>query len=501
MTITQTQDQNEQRTSLPLSALQDWLASARAQSGDSANNATNQSDNTAEFWHIRENALESLASQGLPNGKKLERWKYSPLSKVWREHYFAQFLDAGNTAATANKNSVTEGAESGWIPENAIMLPIFEGKCAPADLAKLADIPGITLKRASALRDSALKNRLNAQLQDLGSVDGLCATTLALSPDTLVITLTEAFDAKRPLVIQHLKRAANHEVAHTPSSSSEASQAESADFTTFAIHLSSEQKLTVIEQYHAQPKSHGLKTVLNLIDLARGAQCAHLRLLTGHAGVQQHFYTRVHLDAHSQYYGGNYTVGSGFIRSVIEPQLSEPSAHCQVNGAYLASDKLAHHDHRIFVDHLSAHCTSESFVKGIAGKGATAVFNGRIHIAPGAKQSDGALQNRNLLLDNKSTVHTKPELEIYNDDVKCSHGATVSQLDHQQLLYLQSRGLDAEAAVHLLLESYLLETLQGLPEQFQAKGFKRWLISALDAAILNADAKEAAKAIAKEIVA
>lgn len=478
MTITQEKDQQAtlgQNQGLPIAALQDWLDSAKSQSNS----------NNGDFWSVRASALSTLDKQGLPNGKKLERWKYSPLQKVWQTDYFAQFLDNTDDAAAndlpaqqdaQNAKTVTSDSSlESWNPKNAIVLPLYEGKCAPADLARIADVPGISIQRAASLTDTALQSRLNSQLQALGSADGMCATTLALATDTIVITLSQEFDAQQPLVIHHQKRAAD---------------AASADYTTFAIRLESQQKITLIEQYHAQAESQGLKSVLSLIDLAPNAHCEHLRLLTGQASVQQHFYTRIILDASSQYHAGNYTVGNGFIRSVMEPQLSAPGAHCQINGAYLLACDKAHHDHRIFVDHLAPHCTSDSFVKGIAGKGATAVFNGRIHIAPGAKQSDGALQNRNLLMDNKSTIHTKPELEIYNDDVKCSHGATVSQLDHQQLLYLQSRGLDSEAAVHLLLESYLLETLQGLPESFQAKALKQWLISALDKAIPGANAKE-----------
>lgn len=479
MTITQEKDHVKQTSDLPVAALQDWLATAQAQSPANTDDA-----NT--FWSVRASALNTLAEQGLPNGKKLERWKYSPLHKVWQKHYFTQFLEtAGSVAANetltktdtelnpAHANECTES----WRPNNAITLSLHEGKCTPADLARLADIPGITVQRAAALTDPQLQSRLNTQLEALGGADGLCATTLALTEDAIVITLSDDFDAQQPLIIEHQKRAAN-------------SDRPSADYTTLAIRLEAQQKITLIEQYHAKSNSQGLKSVISLLDLGPNAHCEHLRLLTGQASVQQHFYTRILLAANSQYHAGNYTVGNGFIRSVIEPQLSAPGAHCQINGAYLLACDKAHHDHRIFVDHLAPHCTSDSFVKGIAGKGATAVFNGRIHIAPGAKQSDGALQNRNLLMDNKSTIHTKPELEIYNDDVKCSHGATVSQLDHQQLLYLQSRGLDSAAAVHLLLESYLLETLQGLPESFQAQALKQWLIAALDSAIPGATAKE-----------
>lgn len=474
-TTTQTQLQPAQST-LPIAHLQDKLSSAQAEATPAAN--------SAGYWSVKESALQALSTQGLPNGKKLERWKYSPLHLVWQQDYLDQFLtgEQKGEQALTEEPPATEGAAAPaqtsrdtWQPDTAITLPLKDGRCLPADLAHLSETPGLLIQGVQAIEDETLGNEVNKHLTALAQADGLCATTLALTPNTLVITITDDFDVSRPLVLKHEKTQTDTATA---------------DYSTVVIRLAQHQKLTLIEQYAADANCLGLKTVLSLIDLAPGARCNHLRLMSGTKGVQQHFYTRITLAGNSQYHGGNYSIGPGFIRSVIEPQLTAPSAHCQVSGAYLACAE-AHHDHRIFVDHLAPHCTSQSFVKGIAGQGGTAVFNGRIHIAPGAKQSDGALQNRNLLLDNKSTIHTKPELEIYNDDVKCSHGATVSQLDHQQLLYLQSRGLAPEAAVHLLLESYLLETLGELPENFANSGYlKKWLTDALSEAVPEADAKE-----------
>jgi Fe-S cluster assembly protein SufD len=475
MTDTHQHKRQDSGNALPIAALQDQLASEKA--------VAESADSTSPFWPVREHALNALAKQGLPNGKKQERWKYSPLHKVWQDHYFAQYLSAHSTASTSDTQTAEQLCASEDLPKNAIVLPLQSGRCRAADLAYLSEIPGFKLQRAAALADETLKARAEAELASLASADGLCAATVSLAPEALVITLTNDFDAKRPLVIWHSK--AKHSQAELAEAA--ASMTPSADYTTVMVRLERGQQLTLIERYEAQATQCGLKTVVTLLDLAPESNCEHLRLLSGQSTVQQHFYTRVLLDAHSQYHGGTYSIGEGFIRSVIEPQLKAAGAQCNINGAYLTCGQ-AHHDQRIFVDHFAPHCNSNSFVKGIAGQGGTAVFNGRIHIAPGAKQSDGALQNRNLLLDNSSAIHTKPELEIYNDDVKCSHGATVSQLDHQQLLYLQSRGLDQPAAVNLLLESYLLETLNGLPPSFtQTDALKQWLLDAL----LRVTAKQA----------
>lgn len=122
-------------------------------------------------------------------------------------------------------------------------------------------------------------------------------------------------------------------------------------------------------------------------------------------------------------------------------------------------------DYHTNVEHCVPHCTSNEVFRGIIGDAAKAVFNGRIHIHPQAQKTLAELSNKNLLTSRTAEINTKPELEIYADDVRCAHGATISQLDETSMYYLQSRGVSKADAITMLSFGFINELLNQVPEQ------------------------------------
>src|SRR5690606_13001706 len=141
-----------------------------------------------------------------------------------------------------------------------------------------------------------------------------------------------------------------------------------------------------------------------------------------------------------------------------------PGADLNLQGIYLPRNNQMV-DYHTNVQHCVPYCTTNEIFRGIIGDTAHAVFNGRIHIHPDAQKPLAELSNRNLLTSDKAEVDTKPELEIYADDVKCAHGATISQLDMTAMYYLQSRGLSATQARTMLSMGFINELLQELPQE------------------------------------
>ena len=129
--------------------------------------------------------------------------------------------------------------------------------------------------------------------------------------------------------------------------------------------------------------------------------------------------------------------------------LDAEGSECTLNGLFMV-DGRQHVDFHTTVDHAKPHGTSQEYFKGILDGRSRGVFNGRVHVHPGAQKTDATQSNKNLLLSRDAEVDTKPELEIYADDVKCSHGATVGQLDPDMLFYLRARGIDRATARGLL---------------------------------------------------
>jgi Fe-S cluster assembly protein SufD len=143
--------------------------------------------------------------------------------------------------------------------------------------------------------------------------------------------------------------------------------------------------------------------------------------------------------------------------------LGGEGAECLINGLFMANGRQ-HMDNYMLVEHASPHCNSRQFYNGILNAQGHGVFHGRIIVHKDAQKTDAKQTNRNLLLSDDAQIDTKPQLEIYADDVKCTHGATIGQVDENALFYLRSRGLDEAQAKHLLLMAFANECLDRMNE-------------------------------------
>ncbi len=151
-------------------------------------------------------------------------------------------------------------------------------------------------------------------------------------------------------------------------------------------------------------------------------------------------------------------VGGALVRNNVHPVLAGEGGECLINGLFLGDDRQ-HIDNYMLVEHASPHCASHQFYNGILGGHSHGVFHGRILVHKDAQKTDAKQTNRNLLLSDDAQIDTKPQLEIYADDVKCTHGATIGQIEENALFYLRSRGLDETSAREMLLLAFAGECL------------------------------------------
>ena len=147
------------------------------------------------------------------------------------------------------------------------------------------------------------------------------------------------------------------------------------------------------------------------------------------------------------------------MRNNVHPVLAGEGGECLINGLFVGSGRQ-HLDNFMHVEHASPHCSSRQFYNGILDEHARGVFHGRIVVHKDAQKTDAKQTNRNLLLSDDAQIDTKPQLEIYADDVKCTHGATIGQIDENALFYLRSRGLDESGARQLLLLAFASECVE-----------------------------------------
>jgi len=152
----------------------------------------------------------------------------------------------------------------------------------------------------------------------------------------------------------------------------------------------------------------------------------------------------------------SFALGAQLSRNNLRMRLIKPGIECVLNGLYMTrADQLA--DHHMIVDHEAPDCDSHEYFNGILDDQSQGVFHGRILVQPDAQKTDAKQTNKNLILSDNATANTKPQLEIYANDVKCTHGATIGQLDHDAIFYLRARGLDTKTARHMLMHGFAAE--------------------------------------------
>ncbi|MBI4649001.1 MAG: Fe-S cluster assembly protein SufD [Bacteroidia bacterium] len=189
------------------------------------------------------------------------------------------------------------------------------------------------------------------------------------------------------------------------------------------------------------------------ISLAENAVFDYYKIQNEHNESSQASSTFIQQDKNTSLLTHFITLHGGFIRNNLYITLNGSGAESNVNGLYLV-DKKQHVDNYTFIEHIEQNCTSRQLYKGLIDDEATAVFNGHILVNKNARLTNAYQTNNNILLTDVAKVYTKPQLEIYNDDVKCSHGATIGQLDQDALFYLKSRGISHKEAMTMLMSAF-----------------------------------------------
>lgn len=233
-------------------------------------------------------------------------------------------------------------------------------------------------------------------------------------------------------------------------------------------------KATLIESYASQTRSF-TDSALQIV-VEDNANLTHYRVQKDSPDAFNYGVTEVTVGRGGVYNSTNINLGGGLSRHDIELKFTAEGGEAWVDGLYMLNG-TQHHDTHSIIDHTVPNCTSHQNYKGVLNDKSRAVFNGKVFVRENAHGTDAKQQNKNLLLSNEARVDTKPQLEIFNDDVKCSHGATVGQLEEEELFYLLTRGLPEVLAKNLLT--------YGFAEEVISKVAVESIKADLDEAVLN----------------
>ncbi len=385
----------------------------------------------------REQALQEFSRQGFPH-HRLEDWKYTSIRPIEKR----QFKLAETTDHTVDAASLSHYL----CKDMACHLMVFVDGRFSAPLSNLGTLPdGVKIKDIT----TALKEDTELVQTHLGSAadisrNGFAAMNMAFMSDGVFVELHKNTKVELPIHPMFLSSGKQEEVT---------SQAR------ILILAGQGSQAKIIESYQALGNSVYFNNITTEIKLAANANIEHYK-------VQQESNKAFHIatlqvdqQRDSTFTSHSVSLGAQLARNDINSWMGDEGATCNLNGLYVTEGRQ-HCDFHTRIDHAMPHCTSNEFYKGILDGHSRAVFNGQVHVHPNAQKSDAQQSNKNLLLSKDAEVDTKPQLEIYADDVTASHGATVGQLDQNMMFYLRSRGIDYNAAHALLVYGFARSVIE-----------------------------------------
>ncbi len=323
-----------------------------------------------------------------------------------------------------------------------------------------------------------------------GVFAGSLATALAERPELVLPHLGRYADGEHPFVAlntAHIEDGAfvyvpRGVVVETPLHALFLSTAENGAATVsyprnlFVAEEASQ--VTVVESYGGFSGQTYFTCPVTEIVGAASSVVDHYRL--GQEGLDAYHVAtqKIHLGRDANFFTHSINHGGALVRNDIQAMLDGQGIHCTLNGLYLARGRQ-HVDHQMRVDHAQPGCHSYELFKGILEDRARAVFNGRIFVHQDAQKTDAKQSNRNLLLSKDALVHSNPQLEIFADDVRCTHGSTTGHLDDEAVFYLRSRGIGEGAAMSLLTYAFAGEVLDEIRLEAVRKDLEEFLFTRL----------------------
>ncbi len=405
------------------------------------------------FRALRHAGAEQFRAHGLPT-RKDEAWKYTGLAALERRGtQLAQGTEAGISP------DLTRMAEDGYP------VGMLDGCMLDAHIELPAGVTLLSLKAALSCGVSGLQALLESLPQSQQkklSCDGFTALNTAMLENGMVIHVANGADGGRILL--------NWSTTVTDTARLFSSR--------ICLLLEPGAKLELLEQFETPHVNTNTSNIVVQAALGEGSSLQHVRLQqeSDHTGLITR--TEISQQAGSEYGYYGFDFGGGLVRHDLHCSLLGNAAKTSLNGAYLL-DGSRHVDNHAKVDHMAPGGRSEQYFRGVAGGSGKAVFNTAVYVHAGADGTEAKQSNANILLSRRAEIDTKPELEIYADEVIASHGATVGQLDEQAIFYLRSRGLSEEQSRQMLTIAFCRTVCDKLADRQLAEAIAQRMLDAM----------------------
>ena len=387
---------------------------------------------------VRGSAMDRFEQLGFPSVRN-EEWKYTNLASLVKED-FVPAVSTEEFAGDVREFGYPETQTAhlvlvnGFLREEFSVMTGLEGVVAIDLFNAGADARYNKIVRKYLARNAGYHN------------NGLTALNTAFLQSGLLIWIPKNVQLQTPLQVTFVADGVTQN---------------SANFPRLLIVAEENSSATVIESFVASSKGDEGRYFTNAVAevvLKDGARLDHYRLQRESKNAFHVSTTSAELGRASRYDTTSINLGAQLSRHDVSVVMDHEGAETSVDGLYLVGSDQ-HTDTHSVIDHKQPHCTSHQLYKGILDGNGRAVFNGKVFVREGAQKTDAMQTNKNLLLSEKARIDTKPQLEIFADDVKCAHGAAVGQIDPEELFYLETRGIGPELGRNLLTYGFAEEVI------------------------------------------
>lgn len=398
------------------------------------------SDQASWVAPVRKSGMARFAELGFPTLQH-EDWRFTNVAPIARLPFRPVFGAQPNSAVEETLRAMP------FAGLDAIRLVFVDGRLVPAasqmdGVPAEATICGLAEGLSDPARASVLEHHLARYIQT--HANAFTALNTAFFTDGVFIHVKRGHALDRPVHLVFI------------SSSKESGATASPRNLIIAEKGSS---LTVVESYLSAVSTHGLTNAVTELVAGDGSNVEHVKFQDESPGSYHIAAIHALLGRSSNVLLHSFALGSKLSRNSIRTVLAGQGLECVLNGLYLTrGDQLA--DHHMVVEHAQPNCNSHEYYNGILDGRSKGVFHGRILVRRVAQKTDAKQTNKNLLLSDDATANTKPQLEIYADDVKCTHGATIGQLNEESIFYLRARGIGMERARRMLIHAFAGEIIE-----------------------------------------
>jgi Fe-S cluster assembly protein SufD len=392
----------------------------------------------AWVFPLRKAGMASFAEQGFPTLKQ-EDWRFTNVAPIAK----LPFHPVWEVASSGLTRESLESFTFGRLSSHRL---VFVNGHFEAALSSLGTLPeGVLAKSLAAalVSESALVEKHLAQ-RTSGEKNSFAALNTAFFQDGGLVYVPAGKHVELPIHLMFITTVKQSGATTHPRN---------------LIIAEKGSQVTVVESYaHTVDGAYFTNAVTELVG-GEGAVIEHCKFQDESASAYHIAAIHATMGRNCNLVSHSLALGAKLSRNSIRTTLAGEGVQCVLNGLYLTrGDQLA--DHHMVVEHAQPHCSSHEYYNGILDGRSKGVFHGRILVRPAAQKTDAKQTNKNLLLSDEATVDTKPQLEIYADDVKCTHGATVGQLNEESIFYLRARGLGLERARQMLIHAFAGEIIE-----------------------------------------